>query len=131
MNVGFLTGTTLSNFIEDKQVFDKCVNDYFKLVEASGAEGGFSKDMFRERFVGFFVSESNPQSKQDSERACDSIFEKYDWDKNGKIDRREFGLLLRDIMVAMVDSVGSSVGIVYLDRNGLISRAVQFELGKK
>ncbi|KAL5837835.1 hypothetical protein ACOSQ3_015004 [Xanthoceras sorbifolium] len=133
MSVGLLSGSTLTKFIEDKDVFENCVNEYFKLVNSSGeggGGGGLSRDKFIEGFGGFFVPESDPQSKEGIERVCNSIFEKFDEDRNGNIDRVEFGSLLREIMVAMAQGIGNSISLVYLDGDGLISRAIKHELAR-
>ncbi|KAK4850040.1 hypothetical protein QYF36_003284 [Acer negundo] len=38
-------------------------------------------------FGGFFVPESEPQSKEEIDRVCDTVFERFDQNQNGNIDR--------------------------------------------
>ena len=52
------------------------MNEYFKRVDASG-KGGLSRDM---SFGGFFVPESEPQSKEEIDLVYDSVFERFDMD---------------------------------------------------
>ncbi|KAK0602532.1 hypothetical protein LWI29_034511 [Acer saccharum] len=130
MSVGHLTGSTLMKFIENKDAFENCVNEYFKRVDASG-KGGISRDMLCKGFGGFFVPESEPQSKEEIERVCDTVFERFDKDRNGKIDHGEFRSLLREIMLAMAQGLGNTVVLVYLDRDGLLSRAIKHESARE
>ena len=87
--------------------------------------------MLCEGFGGFFVPESEPQSKEEIDRVCDTVFERFDKDQNGKIDRGEFGSLLREIMLAMAQGLGNTVVLVYLDRDGLLSRAIKHESARE
>ncbi|GMP60778.1 hypothetical protein CsSME_00023499 [Camellia sinensis var. sinensis] len=120
MSVVCLESSTVIEFVEDTKVFDKCVNEQFAMLDGDG-DGVLSRDDLQTR-TGKFASITN---------MYDTLFEKFDVDRNGKIDREEFRSLMREIVLAKACGLGQSPVLVILQGDSLLMRAVEYGLTKR
>ena len=74
--------------------------------------------------------ELKSKSKENVDRFYTTIFQRFDEDGNGKIDRNEFTSLMREIMLAMARGIGNLPIIVVLDQDSLLMMAVKLELAR-
>lgn len=126
MSVAVLDSKTVTEFVEAKDAFKSCVEEYFKIFDADG-DGGISRKEFDEGLGRIFTMELKSRSKQDVDQFYSTIFERFDEDGNGKIDRNEFTSLMREIMLAMARGIGHLPVIVLLDQDSLLMMAVKYE----
>ncbi|GFY90684.1 hypothetical protein Acr_07g0008810 [Actinidia rufa] len=105
MSVACLEGPTLIKFVEDSNAFDKCVDQQFDMLDADRNEVLSRSDL--QVSPGRFSSmEYELQSKEEITNLYDTLFEKFDADCNGKIDRKEFKSLMAEIMLAKARGIG-------------------------
>ncbi|XVE89842.1 hypothetical protein DITRI_Ditri20bG0027000 [Diplodiscus trichospermus] len=126
MSVAVLDGKTVTGFVEAKEAFKNCVEEYFKMLDSNG-DGGISRSELEEGLGRIFTMELKSRSKEDIDRYHRTIFDRFDEDGNGKIDRNEFTSLIREIMLAMARGIGNLPIIVALDQDSLLMRAVKHE----
>ncbi|CAN1168022.1 hypothetical protein LINPERPRIM_LOCUS18992 [Linum perenne] len=128
MSLSLINGATVTNFMDDKGVFENCVNDCFKMVDVKG-NGVLTREEMREglgKIMGLSTSKY-----VDNETIFDVIFKRFDEDKNGKIDKTEFRALMVEIMFAMACWLGNSPMLVALDIDSLLMKAFKHENGRK
>lgn len=127
--VAVLNGSTVKKFVDNKDAFDNCVNEYFQVLDV-GHNGKLSRNVFRERFGRFFTLEYE-SPPQETEHVYDIVFERFDENRNGNIDRRQFGALMREIMLAMARGIGDSLVLMALEQDSLLRKAVEHESASK
>ncbi|QHN77769.1 hypothetical protein HN51_055094 [Arachis hypogaea] len=128
MSEEVVNSTTVTNFIDDKDGFDKFVQECFDMVDENGDDmlsleevrGGFRKLLP-------FGSESQPMKPMD-EGMLKLIFERFDQDKNGKLDITEFKSLMTEIMNAVARGIDGFPIIVNLEKDSMLMNAIQHEL---
>ncbi|KAJ4719619.1 putative Calcium-binding EF hand family protein [Melia azedarach] len=126
MSLAVLDGSTVTKFVENSEVFEKCVKECFESL--NGVKNGeLTRNVLRERFDRFFEMEDEVQPKEEIDRLYNNVFERFDEDRNGNIDSNEFGCLMKEIMLAMARGVGNSVVVVALEHDSLLNKAVQYE----
>ncbi|GMI65247.1 hypothetical protein like AT1G54530 [Hibiscus trionum] len=130
MSVAVLDSNTVIRFIEAKEAFKNCVEKYFKLVDSNG-DGGICREKFKEGFGWLFTVELKSATKEGIDEFYSMIFDKFDKDRNGKLDLNEFTSLVEEIMRAMALGMGSLPVIVAVDQDSLLMMAVQHEIGSK
>ncbi|XP_052877320.1 uncharacterized protein LOC108472103 [Gossypium arboreum] len=129
MSVAVLDSKTVTRFVEAKEAFKKCVEKYFKMVDSNG-NGVICRRKLREGLdLLFTVEHESTVSKEDIDNFHCMIFDKFDEDRNGKLDLYEFAALVKEIMMAMARGMGSLPVIVALDQDSLLMMAVQHEIG--
>ncbi|XWS57654.1 hypothetical protein CRYUN_Cryun09bG0191900 [Craigia yunnanensis] len=127
MSVAVLDSKTITGFVEAKEAFKNCVEEYFKMLDSNG-DGGISRNELEEGLGRIFTMELKSRSKEDIDEFYSTIFERFDEDGDGKIDRNEFSSLMREIMLAMARGIGNLPVIVALDQDSLLMMAVKHEL---
>ncbi|EOY11133.1 hypothetical protein QUC31_009631 [Theobroma cacao] len=127
MSVAVLDGNTVIRFIEAKEAFGNCVDEYFKMLDSNG-DGGISRDELEEGLGRIFTMELESKTKENIDRFYSTIFERFDEDRDGRIDCNEFESLMREIMLAMARGIGDLPIIVALDQDSLLMMAVKHEL---
>ncbi|KAL7239286.1 hypothetical protein ACSBR2_005233 [Camellia fascicularis] len=130
MSVVCLESSTVIEFVEDSKVFDKCVNEQFVMLDGDG-DGVLSRDDLQTRTGKFASVEFELQSKDEITNMYDTLFEKFDVDRNGKIDQEEFRSLMREIVLAKACGLGQSPVLVILQGDSLLMRAVEYGLTKR
>ncbi|XP_058213401.1 uncharacterized protein LOC131325262 [Rhododendron vialii] len=129
MSVACLEGPTLTEFVKDAEAFDKCVDEQFDKLDTDD-DGELSRSDLQTRHGRFSSVEFELQSKEEITSMYDTLFETFDADGNGKIDREEFRTLMREIVLAKARGIGLSPVLIILQGDSLLMRAVEHGLAK-
>ena len=126
-----MNNSTVTDFVDDRATFDRFVNECFAIVDEN-RDGVLSPKEVRDGFRRLlpFGSESQPQREMD-EGLLGLIFERFDEDRNGKLDKKEFKSLMTEIMHAVARGIGGSPIIVALEKDSFLMKAVQHELAAR
>ncbi|KAL6142790.1 hypothetical protein ACLB2K_061066 [Fragaria x ananassa] len=122
-----LNDSTVAAFVDDTTPFEECSKECFDELDVD-ADGVLSKEELRSGFgnllpgIGYFS-----QPKEELNSLHDAIFERFDADGNGVVDRGEFKELLREIMLGVARGIGGSPVLVALEHGSLLTRAAQHE----
>ncbi|KAK3007784.1 hypothetical protein RJ639_014161 [Escallonia herrerae] len=129
MSVAFVDGPTVTEFVEDAEAFEKCVNERFDVLDVDG-DGALSRDELQTRMGNLSSMEYELQPKDEINGIYDTLFEKFDADQNGTIDRDEFMALMKEIMLAKARGIGNSPVLIIVQGDSLLMRAVEHESAK-
>ncbi|KAK8589402.1 hypothetical protein V6N13_088253 [Hibiscus sabdariffa] len=128
MSVAVLDSNTVIRFIEAKEAFKNCVEKYFKLFDCDGG-GTICREKFQKGLGWLFTVELRSATKEGVDEFYGVIFDKFDEDRNGKLDMNEFTSLVEEIMRAMARGMGTFPVIVAVDQDSLLWMAVRHEIG--
>ncbi|CDP08558.1 unnamed protein product [Coffea canephora] len=124
MSVVFVDGPVITKFVNDSGAFTEFVDEHFNRLDADG-DGVLSRDELQKRFGRFSSRGFELQSQEEIGNLYNVLFEKFDVDQNGTIDREEFRSLMKEIMVAKARAIGNSPVPIILQEDSLLMRAVQ------
>ncbi|GAA0154946.1 calmodulin-related [Lithospermum erythrorhizon] len=124
MSVAIIDGPTVTDFVNDSEAFEKCVNEKFQVFDLDG-DGVLSREELERRGSKVGSSEHELQSGDEIASLYDILFEKFDGNQSGTIDRDEFGSLMKEIMLAKARGIGNSPISIILQGDSLLMRAVQ------
>ncbi|KAK1264194.1 hypothetical protein QJS04_geneDACA017477 [Acorus gramineus] len=127
MSVSIVNGLTVTDFVRDRVAFNRCVDDMFKRLDVNG-DGVLSRGEMRKGLRSFL--ESSPSSPCTREKEVGAIFEKFDGDRNGTVDRDEFRKEMREIMLAVANGIGDSPVQIAIENGSVLMRAVEHEFKK-
>jgi Ca2+-binding EF-hand superfamily protein len=124
MSVVVLDGSTVRSFVADEAAFARSVDARFADLDTNG-DGVLSRAELRralESFrlldgAGFGSAEPAPLPAEVA-ALYDSVFEQFDADGSGAVDRAEFRDEMRRIMLAVADGLGSQPLQVAVDDEG-------------
>ncbi|MED6189465.1 hypothetical protein PIB30_096235 [Stylosanthes scabra] len=127
MSEAVVSSGAVINFVDDKAGFDKFVQTCFDMVDENG-DGMLSPEEVRSGFRKLlpFGSASQPMKPMD-EGLLKLIFERFDKDQNGKLDKTEFKSLMTEIMNAVARGIDGFPMIVTLEKDSLLMKAVELE----
>ncbi|XP_019159367.1 PREDICTED: uncharacterized protein LOC109156040 [Ipomoea nil] len=119
MGVVIIDGSTVRNFVNDEEAFNKAVDERFSSLDLND-DGVLSRSELRNAFESFRLIETHfgvdaATPPDELPKLYDSIFEKFDLDQSGTIDRDEFKSEMKKIMLAIADGFGSSPIQMVLD----------------
>ncbi|KAJ3673076.1 hypothetical protein LUZ60_006450 [Juncus effusus] len=136
MGVVILDGSTVKSFVADEEAFARGVDARFAALDLNG-DGVLSRAELRKAMETFRLLESHFGAEVVSPPAqvsdlYDSIFEQFDTDHSGFIDRNEFKEEMKKIMLAIAEGLGSSPVqmVVEEDEESLLQKAVDLEAEK-
>lgn len=136
MGVVIIDGSTIRDFVNDEAAFAKSIEKGFSDLDLNN-DGVLSRSELRKAFESLRLIESHfdvdvAATPEELTNLYDSIFEKFDCDHNGTVDREEFGNEMRKIMLAIADGLGSSPIQMALDdsEQSLIKQAADLEASK-
>ncbi|KAK4372233.1 hypothetical protein RND71_007617 [Anisodus tanguticus] len=136
MGVVIIDGSTIQDFVNDEEAFTKAIDKGFTHLDLNN-DGVLSRSELRKAFESLRLIESHfgvevAATSEELTKLYDSIFEKFDCDHNGTVDRAEFGNEMRRIMLAIADGLGSSPIQMALDDSdqSLIKQAADLEASK-
>lgn len=130
MSVALVDGQMVMKFVDDSNTFEKWVNQRFDMLD-SDSNGSLSRDALQKRFGKLSSMEYELQSKKEITNIYDALFEKFDADRNGIIDRNEFSTLMKEIMLAKARGIGDSPISIIVQGDSLLMRAVELESANK
>ncbi|MQL87943.1 hypothetical protein Taro_020502 [Colocasia esculenta] len=137
MGVVVLDGSTVRAFVADEAAFQKGVDERFAALDLNG-DGVLSRAELRRAMETFRLVETHfgvdVVTPPDQIAALyDSIFELFDCDRSGTVDRDEFRAEMRRIMLAIADGLGSSpiqIAIEDADGQSFLKQAADLEAAK-
>ncbi|CAL5196443.1 unnamed protein product [Lathyrus oleraceus] len=136
MGVVIIDGTTVTDFIADDERFTDSVNEQFSSLDLNN-DGVLSRAELRTAFESmrlieahFGIDVSTPPEQLT--RLYDSVFDSFDGDGSGTVDRDEFKSEMKKIMLAIADGLGSSPIQMVLedDSQSLLQKAADLEASK-
>ncbi|XP_004511134.1 uncharacterized protein [Cicer arietinum] len=136
MGVVIIDGTTVRDFVADDTRFTNSVNDQFSSLDLNN-DGVLSRAELRKAFESmrliethFGIDVSTPPEQLT--RLYDSVFDTFDGDRSGTVDRDEFKSEMKKIMLAIADGLGSSPIQMVLedDSQSLLQKAADLEASK-
>ncbi|CAN4110443.1 unnamed protein product [Withania somnifera] len=136
MGVVIIDGSTIRDFVNDDAAFTKAIDKGFTDLDLNN-DGVLSRSELRKAFESLRLIESHfgvdvAATQEELTNLYDSIFEKFDCDHNGTVDREEFGNEMRKIMLAIADGLGTSPIQMALDDSdqSLMKQAADLEASK-
>ncbi|KAK7256972.1 hypothetical protein RIF29_30615 [Crotalaria pallida] len=136
MGVVIIDGTTVRDFVNDDVQFTKSVDDQFAALDLNN-DGVLCRSELRAAFQSMRLIETHfgidvATSPEQLSRLYDSIFEQFDGDGSGTVDRVEFRSEMKKIMLAIADGLGSFPIQMVLedDSHSLLQKAADLEASK-
>lgn len=136
MGVVVIDGSTVRDFVNDEAAFAKSVDEQFGVLDLNN-DGVLSRSELRTAFESMRLIETHfgidvATPPDQLAKLYDSIFDKFDGDRSGAVDRREFRDEMRKIMLAIADGLGSFPIRMVLedDPNSLLQKAADLEASK-
>ncbi|XP_072972773.1 uncharacterized protein [Typha angustifolia] len=136
MGVIILDGSTVRAFVSDEAAFNKSVDDRFAALDLN-SDGVLSRSELRRALETFRLLETHfgvdaVATPGEVAALYDSIFEQFDVDGSGAVDRAEFRAEMRRIMLAIADGLGSSPIQIAVedDGNNFLQQAADLEAAK-
>jgi len=137
MGVVIIDGTTVRDFIADDTHFTNSINDQFTSLDLNN-DGVLSRGELRKAFESMRLIESHfgidvTTPPEQLTRLYDSVFDTFDGDGSGSVDREEFRNEMKKIMLAIADGLGSSPIQMVLeddDELNLLKKAADLEASK-
>ncbi|XP_051143982.1 uncharacterized protein LOC127260303 [Andrographis paniculata] len=136
MGVVIIDGSTVRTFVDDAAQFEKSAGEAFAALDLNN-DGVLSRSELRRAFESLRLIESHfgldiATPPEELTKLYDSIFEKFDCDKSGTVDRKEFDDELRNILLAIADGLGSNPIQMALedDDQSFLKQAADFEASK-
>ncbi|KAL8234699.1 hypothetical protein R6Q59_020799 [Mikania micrantha] len=123
MSVAFIDSHMVEKFVEDSQAFDKCIEERFNTLDMN-QDGVLSRDELQNDANDSSFVELALQSKEEVDSLYDVLFEKFDTEKKGGLNRNEFGLLMKEVMLAKAHGFGETPVCVILQEDSLLRRVV-------
>ncbi|XP_075500246.1 uncharacterized protein LOC142538840 [Primulina tabacum] len=138
MGVIIIDGSTVISFVNDESHFHKSVDEAFASLDLN-SDGVLSRSELRRGFESLRLLETHfgmdvITTPEELTKLYDSIFEKFDLDKNGTVDRKEFGDEMKSILLAIADGLGSNPIQMLVDDDGegknFLKQAADLEASK-
>ncbi|XP_062077512.1 uncharacterized protein LOC133782280 [Humulus lupulus] len=112
MGVVIIDGSTVRDFVSDESEFNKSVDEQFVSLDLN-KDGVLSRAELRKAFQTMRLIESHfgidvATTAEQLSQLYDSIFDKFDCDRSGTVDRDEFRAEMKKILLAIADGLGSS-----------------------
>ncbi|KVH93313.1 uncharacterized protein LOC112516294 [Cynara cardunculus var. scolymus] len=123
MSVAFIDGPMVEKFVEDSETFEKCIDERFSMLDVN-SDGVLSRDELQKEMNDPSSVESELQSKEEVDSLYDALFEKFDTEKKGTLDRQEFGSLMKEVMLARAHGFGNTPVCIILQEDSLLQKVV-------
>ncbi|KAJ3674680.1 hypothetical protein LUZ60_005296 [Juncus effusus] len=133
MSVEILDASTIQNFLNDSEFFNKSVEERFSAIDSnhdgllSYAEMATELKKLRVFETHFGVDEEK-QSDDELARIYTELFSRFDHDGNGSVDLEEYKSEIRDLMLAIANGLGFLPLQMVLEEGSFLKLAVEREL---
>ncbi|KAI4333213.1 hypothetical protein L6164_018050 [Bauhinia variegata] len=136
MGVVIIDGTTVRDFVNNEAHFKKSVEEQFAALDVNN-DGVLSRSELRKAFESMRLIETHfgidvATPPEQLSQLYNSIFDKFDCDSSGTVDREEFSSEMKKILLAVADGLGSFPIQMVLedDAQNLLQKAVDLEASK-
>jgi len=134
MSIVVLDGSTVREFVEDKEAFNKTMDEKFVELDAN-KDGVLCRSELRKALESLRLMESEmgmevSSTPQELNALYDSVFDGFDTDHNNNVDLNEFRSEMKNIMLAIADGLGAAPIQLLLEEGSLLKDAVEFESAK-
>lgn len=123
MSVAFIDGPMVEKFVENSQAFEKCIEERFNILDVN-KDGVLSRGELQNEINDPSYVESALQSKEEVDNLYNALFEKFDAEKKGTLGRKEFGSLMKEVMLAKARGFGNTPVCIILQEDSLLQKAV-------
>ncbi|XP_077230209.1 uncharacterized protein LOC143863429 [Tasmannia lanceolata] len=131
MSVFIINGVTVTEFVEDGEAFNRCVEEQFSSLDVNG-DGVLSPSELRKGFEGLkLLGADSGSADEEIGDLYDVVFEKFDTDHSGSVDMEEFRMEMKEIMMAVARGIGNSPIQMALESGSFLMKAVQHESTKR
>ncbi|GAB2218785.1 hypothetical protein Droror1_Dr00002017 [Drosera rotundifolia] len=124
MTLAFIDRRTIARFIDDTTAFTKSIHDQFHLLD-SDSDGLLSRSD-----ISFTSTLSLDQHDLDPKDIDDSIFDRFDEDRSGKVDRERFVAMMRELMMAAARGIGDAPVAVVVEEGSVLMKAYKIEVAR-
>lgn len=115
----------LFDFTNNVAIFERSVDEHFNLFDHD-CKGVLSREKLQNRAGKYATKEYDLQSRDEIRKVYDMLFEKFDVDRNGVIDRKEFRELMKEMMLAKARAIGNLHVPVIVQEDSLLMKAVKY-----
>lgn len=136
MGVVIIDGTTVRDFVSNEAEFKKSVEEQFATLDLNN-DGVLSRGELRKAFESMRLIETHfgidvATPPEQLTQLYSSIFEQFDGDGSGTVDKEEFKSEMKKILLAIADGLGSfPIQMVLEDDNqSLLQKAADLEASK-
>ncbi|XP_027113616.1 uncharacterized protein [Coffea arabica] len=136
MGVVIIDGSTVRDFVTNEAEFNKSADEKFAALDLNN-DGVLSRSELRKAFESFRLLETHfgvdvATPPEELTKLYESIFEKFDCDNSGTIDREEFRNEMMKIMLAIADGLGTCPIQMALedDDDSFLKQAADLEASK-
>ncbi|KAI3803726.1 hypothetical protein L1987_31887 [Smallanthus sonchifolius] len=123
MSVSIIDSSMIEKFINNSEAFEKCIEERFNVLDVN-KDGVLSRDELQNDTNDSSYVELALQSKEEVDSLYNVLFEKFDVEKKGTLGRKEFGSLMKEVMLAMAHGVGDTPVCIILHEDSLLKKAV-------
>ncbi|KAF5736390.1 putative calcium ion binding protein [Tripterygium wilfordii] len=136
MGVVIIDGSTVRDFVNDEAVFNKSLDDSFDSLDINN-DGVLSRSELRKAFESLRLIEAHfgmdvATPPEELTKIYNSIFDGFDLDGSGTVDKEEFKGEMKKILLAIADGLGSSPIQMALedDEQSFLKQAADLEASK-
>ncbi|KAH6756033.1 Calcium-binding EF-hand family protein [Perilla frutescens var. hirtella] len=137
MVVVVIDGSTILSFVNDEARFKKSVDEAFVSLDLNN-DGVLSRSELRRETESLRLIEAHfgvdaPTPAEDLAKLHDTVFDKFDCDKSGAVDKEEFMNEIRNILVAIAEGLGFcpvQMALEDEDHVSFLKQAADFEAFK-
>lgn len=122
-----IDGPMITRFAGDAIAFNKVSDDRFNILDTD-CDGILSRNDLNGHFDWQLALDHDQQSNDEDEKGMEDMFDRFDVDKSGGIDRMEFRRMMMELMMAVVRGIGDTPVSVMVDEDSLVKKAYDHEL---
>ncbi|KAJ0697237.1 putative EF-hand domain-containing protein [Helianthus annuus] len=121
MSIEIIDSHMVEKFIENSEAFEKIIGERFTLLDAN-KDGVLSRGELQNDTNDSSYEDVALQPKEEIINLYDVLFEKFDVGKKGTLDRKEFGSLMKEVMLAKAHGFGDTPVSIILQEDSLLKK---------